>query len=227
MVVDPLANAVEVFSAPVEELIVALGKGVGEAQAALDQTSRATQEAIDSNPALASLGLQATWYQMPQVELQLKLALTVAETQPIGPTRAAAATGITAIATRPIRLVAQPVSAAYQNHFNYTVQAASQITLTIVPVPPPRAGDQALAAARLTRAQAQAAALASPAKFATTVDPATRQVIPVANLRFDLNYNAAARTWYALQYDPANPAVQPIVVAVDDVTGTVRVISTT
>jgi hypothetical protein len=227
MAVDPLANAVELFSAPVEQLIVALGRGVAEAQTALDRASISTQEQIDADPTLSRFGLQATWYQMPQVELQLKLALTVAETRPTaGPAPAATvAAPIAALAVRPVHLVAQPVSAAYQNHFNYNVQAASQITLRIVPVPPARAGDQGVAPSRLSPDEARSAALASPAKFTTARD-AAGNVVPAANLRFDVNYNAAARTWYVLQYDPTNPAVPAVVVTVDDTTGTVRVITT-
>ena len=58
-----------------------LGKGISEAQAALDRNSIATQSAIDADPQLSSAGLQATWYQFPRVDLQLKLALTIAEQQ--------------------------------------------------------------------------------------------------------------------------------------------------
>src|SRR5438128_6991815 len=76
---DPFKNAAEVFSAPIEGVIVALGKGIGEAQNALDLSSLKMQETIDADPSLARLGLQATWYQFPRVELQLKLALTVVE----------------------------------------------------------------------------------------------------------------------------------------------------
>ena len=225
---NTLANAVETFSAPIEGVIVALGKGIAEAQKALDLNSIQTQEQIDSDPALSRPGLQATWYQFPRVDLQLKLSLSIAEDRPVAAAAgsagagAAAAVPITAAPTR--RLIAQPVSASYQNHFNYNAEAASLITLSIVPVPAPRAGDQVTLPPRLTPDQAQAAALASPAKFATTTDSKGNK-IPVANRRFDINFNAAARLWYILQYDPANASVQAVVVAVDDVTGSARVIS--
>jgi hypothetical protein len=222
---NPLANVVEVFSAPIEGVIVALGKGVAEAQTALDQNSLKTQEAIDADPVLSRQGVQATWYQFPRVDLRLKLALTVVEEEP----PSSGAKGVSAVSLAPLavahRLIAQPVSAAYQNHFNYDAQASSEITLSIVPVPPPRAADQSTIPPRLTPEQVQAAALASPANFTTTTDSGGNQ-IPVTNLRFDINFNSAARAWFVLQYDPVNQAAQAVVVTVDDVTGSVRVIST-
>ena len=216
---NPLDKAVEVFSAPIEGIIVALGKGISEAQAALDHNSIKSQEAIDADPALSRLGLQATWYQMPQVELQLKLAMAVIEDIP------ARSGAPSAQAVSRFRLHAQPVSAAYQNHFNYNVQASSTITLSIVPVPAPRAADQSAVAPRLSNNQVQQAALASTAKFVTVTDSSGKKV-PAPNLRFDINFNAAARLWYVLQYDPANAATKPIAVAIDDITGSVRIIST-
>jgi hypothetical protein len=222
---NPLTNVVEVFSAPIEGVIVALGKGIADAQSALDQNSVKTQEAIDADPVLSRQGVQATWYQFPRVDLRLKLALTVVEDNPApaaAPSLAPGAPIKTLAVAR--RLIAQPVSAAYQNHFNYDAQASSEITLSIVPVPPPRAADQSTIPPRMTADQVQTAALASPAGFVTTTD-SNGNKIPVANLRFDVNFNAAARTWFVLQYDPANPAAKVVVVAVDDVTGSVRVIS--
>jgi hypothetical protein len=222
---NPLAKFVEVFSSPIESVIVALGKGIAEAQTALDQNSVKTQEAIDADPVLSRQGVQATWYQFPRVDLRLKLALTVVEEAPAS----SAAKGISAAPLASLavarRLIAQPVSAAYQNHFNYDAQASSEITLSIVPVPPPRGADQSTIPPRLTNEQVQAAALASPAGFVTTTDSGGNK-IPVANLRFDINFNSAARTWFVLQYDPVNQAAKAVVVAVDDVTGSVRVIGT-
>ena len=46
MTTDPLANAVETFSAPIESVIIALGQGIADAQKALDNNSIAVA-AID------------------------------------------------------------------------------------------------------------------------------------------------------------------------------------
>jgi hypothetical protein len=219
-VVDGPSSAFEVFSAPVEHMIAALGRGISDAQSALDQNSIATQEKIDSNPALHQLGLQATWYQMPRVDLQLKIALSVVSQ----PADEAAPLPLLAVpaASRVLRILAQPVSAAFQNHFNYDAQASSQITLSVVPVPAPGAGDQVTVPATMTPEEVHAAALGSAAPFTTARDPQGRTV-PAANLRFDVNFNAANRTWYVVQSDPAKPTTVAAA-AVDDRTGTVRVL---
>jgi len=221
MPVDPIANAVETFSAPIEGLIVALGKGIAEAQTEMDRNSIRTQEAIDADPVLSRLGLQATWYQFPRVDLELKLAVTVVEDH--STTSTAAARGIVTDLPVARRLVAQPVNASYQSHFNYNAQASSTITLSIVPVPPQVSAEQTATPPRLTRDQAQDAALNSPAAFSSTL--VQRKKVPLATLRFDINFNASSRLWYVLQYDQADPAAKAVVVTVDDVTGMVRIIS--
>jgi hypothetical protein len=225
MPIDPFANAVETFAAPIESLIIALGQGIAQAQQALDQNSIQTQEAIDTNPALSQFGLQATWYQFPSVNMQLKLSLTMAEDQSPTPS----SSGPVPAALGKLRLVAQPTSASFQTHFNYDAQAASQINVTIVPVPPPKSGDQVSTPPQLTSAKVQAAALASAAPFRTTTDQQGNKVPATVDaqgnaLRLIINFNAAARLWYVLQYAPSNAAVQPVVVAVDDATGSPRLI---
>jgi hypothetical protein len=222
MPVDPIANAVETFSAPIEGLIVALGKGIAEAQTEMDRNSITTQEAIDADPVLSRLGLQATWYQFPRVDLELKLAVTVVEDRSSTSTLGAAR-GIATDLPVARRLIAQPVSASYQSHFNYNAQASSTITLSIVPVPPQVSADQAANPPRLTRDQVQDSAVNSPAAFSTTVVQGRK--VPLTTLRFDINFNASSRLWYVLQYDQANPAARAVVVTVDDVTGMVRIIS--
>jgi hypothetical protein len=222
---SPLQDAIEVFSAPIEGVIVALGKGIAEAQAALDRNSIQTQEAYDSDPQLAPYGLQATWYQFPRVDLQLKLAMTVTEDR-TSTAQAAAPQHPIALASKlsALRLVAQPASAAFQNHFNYDAQAASTITLSILPVPPPRAADQSTVQPQLNPASVQSIALASSAGFSVVKGP-DGNPLPSPDLRFLVNFNAPARLWYVLQFDPANSAAQPVVVTVDDATRTVRIIS--
>ena len=220
MAADPLARAVEVFSAPIEGVIAALGAGIAEAQIALDRNSIKTQEELDSDPVLAGIGAQATWYQLPRVDLELKLAMTMSEERESGTPALAPS-----LLRRPLKLIAQPVSASYQNHFNYSTQASTLIRLSIVPVPAPRPGDQVAAPPNLSREDVQQAALKSPAKFATAKDSEGR-TIPDPKLRFDVNFNVAARVWYVLQYDPNDPTAKAIVVAIDDATGSIRVIGT-
>jgi hypothetical protein len=219
---DAFKNAVEVFSAPIGGVIVALGQGIAQAQNELDQNSLKMQEQIDADPSLSGLGLQATWYQFPKVDVQLRMSLSVVEDRTTPPP-AGAGTRPAVLATRRL-LIAQPLSAAYQNHFNYSAEASSLITFSIVPVPAPASGDQATLPPRLSVEAVQTAVLASPAKFAVITEAGKK--VPDPKFRFDINYNAAARSWYVLQYDPANSSAPAVVASVDDVTGAVRVIGT-
>jgi hypothetical protein len=213
---DPLQDAVETFSAPIESLIVALGQGIADAQTALDRNSLRMQEAIDADPLLSAQGLQATWYQFPRVELQLRMAVSVMEERPAGPTPPPGVRGLEVSR----RIIAQPVNAAFQNHFNYSADASSLITLSILPVPPGSPG----APPRLSPDEVQGAALAGADGFATVKD-AKGNIVPDPSLRFDVRFNPAARTWYVVQFNPADPAAKAVVAAVDDVTGSVRVIT--
>jgi hypothetical protein len=250
---NPLGNTLEVFSASIEDFITSLGVGIAHAQTALDQNSIKTQEAIDSDPVASHYGLQAAWYQFPKVDLELKLSLTVAQDQSSPsssspPAAVRALSPLLAARLTPVRLVAQPVSASYQNHFNFDATAASTLTLSIVPVPAQRTGAQALQPS-MTVSKVKAAAFASPAKFALARDaqnnvlkdadgvpiPATTDAQGNA-LRLDVNFNGASGLWYVLQYAPLNSTAPAIVVAVDDAIGAqpgidlksaVRVISTT
>jgi hypothetical protein len=221
-------DVIATFTAPIEGVIVSLGQGIAEAQALLDKNSIATQHALDSDPEAAAHGLQATWYQFPRVDLQLKIALAMTQqaTTQAAPIAAPLAPGspraISLANISAIRLLAQPVSAAYQNHFNYDVTAASTITLSIVPVPGSRSGSAALAP-KLTRDQVQSDALKALTQFRTKTTGGT--VVPDPSFRFDVNFNAASRTWYVLQYDPANPSTNPVVASVDDVTEAVHLLS--
>jgi hypothetical protein len=241
---DPLSTALETFSAPIEQLITALGQGIASAQQAMDRNSIQTQELLDTDPVLSQHHLQATWYQFPSANLELKISLSVStDSTPSSSSSASSAHAVPRSAAssvssphalgvsrnlllNPIRIIAQPVSASYQTHFNYDAQAASTITVNIVPVPPPVAPDQVTVPPRMQPAAVQKAALASGAKFVTP-DASGNAVDASGNaLRFDINFNSMARLWYVLQYAPSNSSVKAAVVAVDDATGSVRVIST-
>lgn len=202
------------FAAPIEGVLVALGQGIAEAQRELDRSSLAAQAEIDADPDLSQIRAQATWFQLPRVELELKLALTMAGRPP---TRAAAGVA------RPLKLVAQPVSAAYQNHFNYDVQGSSVVRVTVVPVPAPTAGDPVTTPPRMDPADVQRAALRTSAEFATVKRGRLR--VPNPRLRLDVNFNAANRTWSVLQYDPARPERPTVAAIVDDETGAARAVS--
>jgi hypothetical protein len=218
----------ERFSAPLDSVIGAVVHGVAGAQTAIDRNSLASQQAIDADPELAGKDLQAPWYQLARTDVQLKLAFTVAETPPgaqapPAPAAAPAAMPVAMPIVAPaMRLIAQPVSAAYQNHFNFDAQASSTITLSLAPVPPPQPTSGAVVTPQLSQEEVQALALQSEAGFATqrgTKGPP----LPSEALRFAIQYNPAARLHYVHQHKPGEPSAATVV-AVDDVTREVRVI---
>jgi hypothetical protein len=212
---DPFGNLNEIFAAPIEGIIAALGKGIADAQTALDKASALAQEAIDSDPILSQYGIQAPWYQFPRVDLELKLALSVAEELPgAAPAVGGPAAGITPT----LRLIAQPVTAGYQNRFNFDTSASSTVSVSLVPVPHPRGGDQSTVTPVMTSDQVRAAALAT-GRFATT--GTAPNLVPDPTLRFDVNFNASARKWYVLQYSTTDPKRAAVIVIIDDVTGQV------
>jgi hypothetical protein len=226
MTTDPLANAVETFSAPIENLIIALGQGIAEAQKALDNNSIATQQAIDTDPVLSQYGLQATWYQFPTVQMQIKMSMSITQDQN---QQSSPSVGGSPILLPPgrFRIIAQPLSASFQNQFNYDANAATQIDVTLVPVPPPRSGDQVTTPPQLTAADAQTVALASGAPFVTTKNAQGATVDAQGNVYVIVtNFNAVARVWYVIQYVPSNASIPSVVVAVDDTTKTAQIIST-
>jgi hypothetical protein len=210
--VADVGSVVEVFSAPLEGLITALGRDISAAQAELDRNALKAQEAIDSDPELAGLGLQAPWHQLPRVDFQVKLALSTAAEQPVARSGLAAA-----VVPTGIRLIAQPLSAAYQNHFDYDVSGASELSLSLVPVPPPQLPAESTLPPDLTAEDARDKALrVRGAGFRKTRGE------PRAGLRVDVNFNPLTREWFVLQYDPKAPTKSPVVAAVDDSTGAVR-----
>jgi hypothetical protein len=225
MTTDPLANAIETFSAPIESVITALGQGIADAQKALDNNSIAVQQSIDTDPVLSQYGLQATWYQFPTVSMQIKMSMSITQDQ--NQQSSPSVAGSPLLTPGRFRIIAQPLSASFNNQFNYDAKAATEINLTLVPVPPPRSGDQVTSPPQMTPAAVQAAALASGAPFVTTKNAQGATVDAQGNVYVIItNFNATARVWYVIQYVPSNAAIPTVVVAVDDATQTTRIIST-
>jgi hypothetical protein len=211
-------DVAELLSAPLEELIVALGSGIGRSQAELDRHSIETQRRIDEDPVLSQFGLQATWYQMPSTEMELRVAFAMerqtTEETTGGPLPAPGIPPRGIVAGRAVppvpRLWAQPVNARYVNLFAFDVQAASTVRLTVVPVPPP--GTATATPARMTEAEVLAAAR----KFLqadAAGEPAGRVTI---------NFNPGARAWFVVQTQEQADQVDTLaVVKIDDDTGAI------
>lgn len=119
-----MANEVdfsEILITPVATMIREIAAGVAAAQRALDQASLQSQADLhDKFPELEQAGYQVTWYQIPEVRAEMRMAVHLERQTP----------------QSPLRLYATPFNAKYRNAMNFTADGSSTLTLRIVPVPP-------------------------------------------------------------------------------------------
>lgn len=126
---DPTNQTLAALSAPLGELIAAVGRGVADAQQALDAGSLALLQQIygeADTPMLAALrqiDYRPTFYVIPEVESEMTVAVSMT------------GQGST-------RLYMAPVDAEYQSRYGYDIRAASKIRFKIVPVPPSTRAEQ-------------------------------------------------------------------------------------
>ena len=114
-----MADLVEEIVLPFEHAIQTVARGVAEAQKALDQTSIAMQKEIDADPELAELGLMATWFQLPEIDFEMKISFSVHES---GGQKG---------------LFLAHYNASYKNRFSHELTGTSSLKLKIRPVPAP------------------------------------------------------------------------------------------
>mgnify|MGYP001105404356 CR=1 FL=1 len=105
-----------------EDLMKRIGLAISETQAELDRKSASMQTVIENDELLRKYGLQATWYQMPSIELEIKMALSMHVEK-----RGAIENPVMRIA---------PMNALYKNVTDYDVTGTSTMKVKIVPVPP-------------------------------------------------------------------------------------------
>jgi hypothetical protein len=140
---DPRAM-LETLSAPIGELIAAVGQSVADAQHSLDAQTIANFQAIYSDQstaafeALRSIGYRPTWYHIPEINAEINVALTVSGT--VESQAAGSAPASNSLIPR-VRVFAAPVDAGYTSKYNYEIKAASAIKFRIVPVPPSPAAE--------------------------------------------------------------------------------------
>lgn len=118
----------EVLVNPLSQIIKEVGISISETQQAMDRNSIDTQLAIENDELLSQYDIQATWHHIPEVELELKMALTMKyreEKDSKGLLRG----------YRPV-LYAAPLNASYKNLHEYDVNGASTIKARFVSVPP-------------------------------------------------------------------------------------------
>ncbi len=145
-------EAGESLAAPLGDLIAAVGRGLAEAQQALDLATVETIKQLyaggsENLDMLRRLGYQPTWYRIPELEAELTLSLSVSSTTTT--TASTSADGQTGPGR--IRLYGSTMDANYTNRYDYDMQAASVIKFRIVPVPPSTAAADVKVVPRLAR----------------------------------------------------------------------------
>jgi len=159
---NDIAEITRALSAPLGEFIAAVGRGVAEAQQALDLHTLETFKAVyqsgeNAYAEFRLLGYQPTWYRIPEVTAEIYVTLSASGKEqlqmrppPAGSPEAGQppARGGPALTHRPgesatsdqaggrIQLYATPVDASYSNTYGYDIRACSQLKFRIVPVPP-------------------------------------------------------------------------------------------
>jgi hypothetical protein len=128
---DPVNQAGELVAAPLSALIAAIGKGLAEAQQAMDLSTIETLKALYSgdNPQLdlmRQFGYQPTWYRIPELDAEVTVSLS------IGAMEGGAGGGPGGSA---LKLYAAPVDANYSNRYAFDLKAASTVRFKVVPVP--------------------------------------------------------------------------------------------
>jgi hypothetical protein len=129
----------DALSVPLGELIAAVGHGIADAQRALDAASIATLKEIYGSSdglqdELQQIGYRPNWYHIPQAEGEIQVALTVTGQEPSG-------SSPTVPGRSKIKLYATPIDAGYASRFNFSLQASSKVTFSIVPIPPSAAAE--------------------------------------------------------------------------------------
>jgi hypothetical protein len=203
-----VAPQIEQLAATLEDLIIAVGRGIGDAQTELDRSSVALQKAIDADPELSTHGLQATWYQMPRVDLDIRVAVSFQK--PRSPATAPA--GRPQFTRAAPAVLVYPVNVRFQSQFAFDPSAASTLRVSIVPVPPRVSEAQQVPPRRTADEVTRLAAPYLELQAGTTS--------PRAGTRVVANFNTAARVWYVVQFVESQGVTTTVAtVEVSDETG--------
>ena len=118
----------EVLIEPLGVILKEVGVAVAETQRALDENSIATEMELVSKREELGYDLHATWYHLPEIEVELKVSLSMYIEEEIEEGRT--------IGWKPPRLFVAPLNASYKRLFNYDVAGSSVIKAKIVSIPP-------------------------------------------------------------------------------------------
>lgn len=165
------------LAAPLGEVIAAVGRGVAEAQAALDQASLSQTLAVygaegDAGLSLLrEIGYRPTFYVLPETVCEVQVSLRVGGSG--GPDGSAGGPVELGKAIRAARTYVTPVDAGFASRYAYQAQGAAKLTFKILPVPPPAALEEGRPMPDLVGRSAESAlsALSALGLSALTVDP--------------------------------------------------------
>ncbi|WMW21235.1 hypothetical protein RE476_07410 [Methanolobus mangrovi] len=120
-------NIEEVLVSPLSTILSEMGKSIAETQKALDRNSIDTQIELSGDEALQDYGLEATWYHIPEVDIELKMALSMKyEEERDSKNRIRGYKRV---------LSAAPLNASYNSLNSYDVKGSSVLKAKIVSVP--------------------------------------------------------------------------------------------
>jgi hypothetical protein len=143
---DPLKEVMSGgFAAPLGDVIASVGRGVADAQAALDRASlEATLSLYESDgdagtAMLREIGYRPTFYVLPETSCEVQISLRVGGSSASDGSANAAPNAPRLLQSR---AYATPVDAGFANRFGYEASASAKLTFKIVPVPPPLAFDE-------------------------------------------------------------------------------------
>lgn len=139
----------DIMAAPLGDIISAVGRGVADAQQALDRGSLAQLLEIyshadtDELKLLQQIGYQPTFYALPETtgEIQVALSISGQTSNTPAPTRVVNQKSALLARLQPrlqaAKLYAAPVNADLTNRYGFQSSAAARIVFKIVPVPAP------------------------------------------------------------------------------------------
>ncbi|WP_406661854.1 hypothetical protein V7O66_04880 [Methanolobus sp. ZRKC3] len=121
-------NIEEVLISPLSTILSEMGRSIAQTQRTLDRNSIDTQIELSTDEVLKEYDLQATWYHMPEVDIELKIALSMKyEEERDSKNRIRG--------YKPI-LNAAPLNASYKSLNSYAAEGSSVLKAKIVSVPP-------------------------------------------------------------------------------------------
>ncbi|SFM84722.1 hypothetical protein [Methanolobus profundi] len=120
-------NIEEVLVSPLSTILSEMGKSIAETQKTLDRNSIDTQIELEGDEALKDYNIEATWYHIPEVDIELKMALSMKyEEERDSKNRIRGYKRV---------LSAAPLNASYNSLNSYDVKGSSVLKARIVSVP--------------------------------------------------------------------------------------------